>query len=45
MLCDIQADFLSNPLDPHLIDGSLQLSQIDDRDISDVKVELVGIIS
>jgi hypothetical protein len=42
MLCEIQAGFTSHALDPHTIDGEFQLSEFEDRDISDVKIELIG---
>lgn len=45
MLCEIDADFHSSALEANVVDGSLQISDVGDLEISKVVVEFIGILS
>jgi hypothetical protein len=45
MICDIQTSFESNSESHHLIDGSLHVDQVEDRQVTEIEVELSGTIA
>ena len=45
MLCDIQAEFRSSPLDAHIVEGALRLTDPEERKICQIRAELIGRIS
>lgn len=45
MLCDIEADFHSSPFSANSVDGALHLHDIEDHNLTSVKVEFAGVLS